>query len=247
MFSLHLVLFLFGLIAPAQAESAGYDESLLPKISFQVRQYDPKLNDYFGPGPAESLCWPSSLAHRMMYLKESKGFTRLKLKAEPSANVFKFATLCRTSKNGGTSQRRKLPCIEHAFREAGYRVKTFAVGPDSATEKRGVQVKDLLQHLRTGHAVILHVAYQKPISGKWIERGSHSLNAYGFKYRKDWNDQKIELLVANPGVDYSGEKQMTDLVQLEFDGSALVVKGRGFTDSDRRAILKNIFAFAPES
>lgn len=224
------------------AAAAPFDQSLTPPIDFQIRQFDPKLKNLFGDDSANMLCWPSSLAHRMAYLKTQMNLTKLKLKSDPVDNVGKFVSLCRTSVNGGTSQKRKLPCIRAAFKEAGYKVDAFSIGPDGEN-KRAVEVKDLLENLKTGHSVILHVAWMKGNE----ERGSHSVNAYGFDYNNSWGNDRIVLKINNPGEDYAGKPpaRMLDDVSVQNTEGQLNLTGPGFDRADRRAVIKNIFVFKP--
>lgn len=242
-------------------DSTTFDESLSPEIDFQVFQYDLSLQNFF-KGEAGMLCWPSSLAHRMIYFAKyhKPAFSRLQLKTKPAENVAKFTSLCRTSPTGGTSQKRKLPCIRQAFAEAQYTVSTLAIGVDSKTHRRAVSIEDLLVHLKNGSGVILHVSWLRFDATKktWIERGSHSLNAYGFDYMKSWGQEKIILKVVNPGMDYSSRAngQMYDQVVVQKITTSpgvsypahlnLRLEGPGFDQAQRLAVLRNIYVFLPQ-
>ena len=60
------------------------------QINYQVYQNDSAIQKAFGgKNNGDMLCWPSSLAHRMKYLK-AHGFPRLKLSENDVDNVRKF-------------------------------------------------------------------------------------------------------------------------------------------------------------
>lgn len=225
---------------------------LIPDINYQVNQYDAKLIKQFGVNGGDMLCWPSTLAHRLVYLKKQK-FPQLKLKPDPVENVVKFTNLCRTSLTGGTSQKRKLPCITQAFREAGYDIFTQWLGVDSTTPEVAIKTSDITEPLQKGLAVILHIGWLRLDKQKmnWLEKGSHSVNAYGFQY----DEKKLSLQITNPGVDYSSRsaEKMFDMVRVENSNSLkdanypeaakLILVGQGFDHPERRAYIKNIFIF----
>lgn len=223
------------------------------KISFQVNQADPSLKKFFSKGDSSMLCWPSALAHRMYYLKyyQSADYPNLKLDISPLANVEKFKDSCKTSQNGGTSQKHKLPCIEKAFQEAGYKVKTYSIGEDSQTDRRAVEIKDLTSAFEKNQNVILHIAWFRldKKTSQWTERGSHSINAYAGEV--DPKTKILKLTVVDPGVDYlkyhpdqmydevmvhQKDPQLGSMAQLE------IVSGR-FHSEKRKALVKNIYVF----
>jgi hypothetical protein len=134
----------------------------------------------------------------------------------------------------------------------------------SATDsdlKRAVRIEDLRDAIRKDYGVILHVGWFKYDSRRrtWIERGSHSLNAYGFDYDRAWGDDHMVLRVSNPGIDYSSRPpgQMYDPVQVSKmvrqsgisypNRTELVLSGPGFDHPDRMAILEDVFVFTPET
>ena len=216
------------------------------QINYQVYQNDSAIQKAFGgKNNGDMLCWPSSLAHRMKYLK-AHGFPRLKLSENDVDNVRKFVSLCRTSLTGGTSQKRKLPCIEQAFKEARYSVKTYSIGSDSLTAKRPVELKDLEESLSSGSGTILHIAWMRKdsVNGKWTEKGSHSLNAYS---AIKIDAHRINLEITNPGVDYSMrlDHQMFDTVEVgRSDISPMLeLVGSHFRSDSRRALIKNVYVF----
>ena len=195
----------------------------------------------------------------MIYLKTQR---HLRLNSidpnDPTSAVRKFVGLCRTSAQGGTSQSRKLPCIEEFLSENGFKSNTQTLGAFSQT--RGVEIGDLRNFLKRDAAVILHVAWIKFDSkkNKWISSGSHSLNAYGYDYEKTWGNDKIILKVSNPGMNYSGRNgSMLDSVAL----SALPqnsdyplprfarfrLDGPGFNRPDHIGVLEDIFVFEVSS
>jgi hypothetical protein len=245
-------------------ESAGFEESVNHAPDFQVYQYDPTLKQIFGSQGGDKLCWPSSLAHRMIYFQRYRvpAFPGLHLNREPIANVQQFVRGCHTSLTDGTSQNRKVPCILEFFRESHYPGMAFLVGRAATDPElhRAVRVEDLRDAIRKDYGVILHVGWFKYDSRRrtWIERGSHSLNAYGYDYDHAWGEDHINLRVANPGIDYSSRPsgQMYDTVQVSKlsresgisypDRADLVLSGPGFNIPNRMAVLEDIFVFTPE-
>jgi hypothetical protein len=241
------------------------DEVVNHSPDFQIYQYDRQLIKAFGEEGTDHICWPSSLAHRMIYFQRARSasFPELKLDQDPLLNVQKFITACRTSLKGGTSQKRKLPCIRDFIRRSGYSVVAYSIGSASDVRKnrRSVRIEDLLDPIRKDYGVILHVGWYKLDSGKraWIGRGSHSLNAYGFQYNAHSKPNEIKLYVSNPGTDYSARAsdQMFDLVEVKpleresgivYPGGAdLVVTGPGFSREGRLAVLEDVFVFTPTS
>jgi hypothetical protein len=252
--------------AAAAATTTGFDESVRRAVGFQVFQYDPKLKQLFGGRGADSACWPSALAHRMIYFQRyrSPALPKLHLNNEPLSNVEIFARACHTNLNGGgTAQKYKVPCIQEFLRKSGYEGGVYEIGVSSAESefRRPVRVSDLLEAIRKDAGVILHVGWLRFDSKRhaWVEKGSHSLNAYGFDYNRSWNEDRVRLQVSNPSVDYSSRPadQMYDLVELSklvHQGGVgypsdlnLAVTGRGFDRDGRLAVLDDIFVFEPKA
>lgn len=224
------------------------------KIDFQINQHDVNLKNIFPKGNSDKLCFPSALAHRLFYIKNrsDSDFPKLQLEKDPVANVEKFVRYCKTSQNGGTSQKNKIPCIERSFKEAGYEsVKAFSIGEDSATEKRAVKVSDLTSAYQKGQAIILHIAWWKldTKTNTWFESGSHSMNAY--EAIVDPKTKVLKLKIVDPGTYYGKyfPDRMYDEVMVNQKGSELgsisqleLVSGR-FHGEKRRALIKNIYVF----
>ncbi len=232
--------------------------------NFEIFQHSEELRNHFGSAGADKLCWPSSLAHRMIYFQRYRNpaYPRLRLQATSAADVAYFARACGTSMAGGTSQKNKIPCILNFFHESDYSGKAFVIG-SAATDfprHRAVVPADLLEPLRKDMGVILHVGWLRYDFARhaWSEKGSHSLNVYGFDYHAEWGEKRITLFVANPAVNYSsrapGHKYDTiELTQLTRQpgvsyprGTGMVVSGPGFNQKDRLAVLDDIFVFSPE-
>lgn len=217
--------------------------------NFKLSQFDPRLKDLFAPDGDNLLCWPTSLAHRMM------AFGVAPLKDDGISTVRKLVRLCRTSVTGGTSQKRKLPCIREFLRQAGYKAEAFSIGP-SGQQKRAVTVRDLSEHLSKGYGVILHVGWLKLDSarGAWVERGSHSVNAYGYT---KLGEDRLRVRVVNPSSDYSGRSKdalFDEVVVSRLDRLPgigypklvdLVLTGPGFDSSGRLAVVEDVFVFRP--
>lgn len=261
---LAVIVYLVSTPAVTGNQEALYDESVNHVLHDQIYQYDPKLKALFGDKGVNNICWPSSLAHRMSYFQRSQNpkFSNLLLKDDDSLNVQKFVRLCHTSLNGGTSQKRKLPCIREFFRSSGYPGDAYEIGKAASDprSRRAVTVQDLLEPLRKGYDVILHVGWMKfdPQRHAWIEKGSHSVNAYGFSYNRSWGDNRIILQIANPGTDYSPRPadHWYDSIELNKlsreDGASsslrnhLLLSGPGFSKDGRLAVLEDVFIFFPE-
>jgi hypothetical protein len=256
-----------------------FAESVNHAPPFQVYQKGPELQDLFPARGSSNLCWPSSLAHRMFYdqtyfnpplknlsLSTTSGHLDVK------SAVKKFVDLCHTGVESGTPQSGKVSCISQFFKQSGYNVEAFSIGPSAryamavsgqvggaTSEYRPVQVSDLRKYISQDYGVILHVGWLKFNKKKraWVQSKSHSLNAYGYDYDPSWGEGRIVLKVANPDVDYSGRSpsQYFDSVVvselrrkpgIRYPAMAdLVVRGPGFDNRKWIPLLEDVFVFKP--
>ena len=253
----------------ASGSSEHFDESVNHAPPFQIYQYDKNLDEIFQKKNIGSLCWPSSVAHRMMYYQKYHQPPLSDL-AIPSISegVRTFVDLCHTSLSQGTSQNAKIACIVAFLQKHGYQPLAFSIGkasrgvpasPGAHNQLRPVQISDFRTYIGLNYGVILHVGWLKFDRRKraWIESGSHSLNAYGYDYNKNWGDDRIVLKVANPGMNYSAKPQprffdavtVSPLIRQAGvrypEMVTLAIHGPGFDNPNRLAVIDDLFVFSP--
>ncbi len=242
---------------------------------FQIYQKDPQLGELLPSNGNSSLCWPSSLAHRMFYFQKyyNHPLSNLNLRTKSQSLDIKsavqtFVNACHTDIDHGTKQSEKVACITDYFEQHGYHPKVFSIGKASRgvsassgshNEYRQIQISDLRKYISQNYGVILHVGWMKYDSRKhtWVESGSHSLNAYGYDYDPSWGEDKIVLKVVNPLIDYS--KRDTSEYYDSVTVSALErkpgeiypemvgysIRGPGFNRTDKQPMLEDLFLFSP--
>ena len=268
---------IFVVVIPTAANSIErFDESVNHAPPFQIYQNDTQLRELLPAKGGSSLCWPSSVAHRMYYFQKyrhpalsnfSLPTTSGRLDLAEAVKI--FVRLCHTSTSGGTPQSAKIPCIIRYFQENGYHPIAFAVGKSATgvaastgahNELRPVQISDLRKYIALDYGVILHVGWLKfdPRRKSWVESGSHSLNAYGYDYDKKWGDERIILKVSNPAINYSAraESVFFDAITVSAlnrePGIAyppmvsLSISGPGFDKPGRLAVINDLFVFSPD-
>jgi hypothetical protein len=156
-----------------------FDESINHAPPFQVFQRDPAITALL-PSKGNGLCWPSSLAHRILYLKNFRRPPLPKLsvplvapgKKEISIpeTVKQMADLCNTDNASGTRQSDKVPCIVRYFKNNGMTASAFIIGPASRglpasdgshNQLRQVEIEDFRKYIKMDYGIILHVGWLK--------------------------------------------------------------------------------------
>jgi hypothetical protein len=248
-------LLFFGFTLGISCINAGA-ESVNHAPPFQIHQYDSYFEDRYGKEGANSVCWPSSLAGRMIYFQKyrKQSFPKLALVSDPKSNVPKFIDLCHTQlPKGGTRQEDKVPCILNFIKESGYHGYAYVLGKAASdANRKAITMGELRDLLRQDAGVILHVGWMKYDSGRWSEKGSHSLNVYGFEY--NGSNDHMTLLVSNPMIDYSSRPpgEMFDRIEMQAPdrnappGAQWILSGPGFHPRDRTAVLENVYVFQIE-
>jgi len=248
--------------APAPAFVPALAKSTLEQpIGFRISQHDPRLKEIFG-GMGSALCFPTSLAHRVIHqaLVRRPALTRLQilpLRLSSSDEVLieqvkSFYLSCGTDQNKGTSVPQALGCIRRFFKASGYDPLTEIVGISAVKPKlqRWPSPDDFKTYLEGDPGMIARVGWYtwSSTQKQWVRSGGHYFNVYGYRHEASWSDQKIMLQLVNPDVDYTDRPEGQDFDWVEArmisrGDRRYFLDGVGFERPGRRAIVEDLLVF----
>jgi hypothetical protein len=214
------------LAAEPATDVAVFDETVVFAPNFTLDQNDPALSDLFSKAGTSNLCFPTSFAEALIYLKAYSNpmFGNLQLQGmsadgktiDPNALIRQLATACHTDSETGTFDYQALNCTLQLLYQSNYGSgNTQLISPFDLAQpgvpilNRAVTIQDLRNSLSAGRPVILELAWFKfdGPTKSWIRDSGHYVAVFGYDYDKAWGENEIQLKVVNPETNYGSSRQ----------------------------------------
>jgi hypothetical protein len=221
-------------LAPEPATDAEvFDESVIFAPNFGVNQNDPALSDLFSKAGLSNLCFPTTLAEDLIFLKgfSNPKFASLQLAGtsqdgktvDPNALIRQLAKDCKTNAETGTFDFDGLNCAlalaGNAQLISPFDQSPAGLNPPLPIETRQVKIEDIRNTLKRGVPAILEVAWFKfdAPTRTWIRDSGHYVGVYGYDYDNSWGENQIQLKIINPEMNYGTSRQYAqfDTVTIE--------------------------------
>jgi hypothetical protein len=194
-------------------------DSVNLSANFNLNQLDSDLKPYFSPVDGSSqLCAPVTLAQFILYnmaitkklpiTRKVPGVSTNLKKIDASKLIVAVAKKCKTDFTNGTYKAPLMDCLGDIF--STYFDKTISVKQIEASqdvfphyvdlENKAPRLSDITASLKKGQPLMtfLGLGSYDPIGRRWMISSGHFVGIYGFSAKTYAENNKMQLMVANP-------------------------------------------------